>query len=48
MISSDNIKSKNMVVKKREREKTVNTGAEYQAACGQRHFSERAAKRLQE
>ena len=31
--SSRTIKSKNVVIKKREREKTVNTGPEYQAAC---------------
>ena len=33
MISSHTIKSKNIVLKKRGREKTVNTVAEYQAAC---------------
>ena len=48
MIPSYNIKSKNIVVKKREREKTVNTGAEYQAAYSLRHFSERAPKWLQD
>ena len=44
MISSHTIKSKNIVVKKREREKTVSTVAEYQAACSYRHFSERAGQ----
>ena len=33
MILSHTIKSKNIVVKQREREKTITTGAEYQAAC---------------
>ena len=33
MTSSHTMKNENIVVKKREREKTVNTGAEYQAAC---------------
>ena len=33
MTWSHTIKSKNIVVKQREREKTVNAGAEYQAAC---------------
>ena len=48
MILSHKFKSKNIVVKKRERENTVNTGAEYQAAYCWRDFLERAPKRLQD
>ena len=44
MISSHTIKSKNLVLKKREREKTVNTGAEYEAACRVATFFRKGGK----